>query len=127
MKNLFLIVTFTFSFATFAQSESFVGNYTRIPNLADGTKMKWTLSLNADGTFLYNFYRDIAGKMNPAENFMAKVLGKQKSMLFTFLPTKKQIWMTYTQRISLTKKQGLIVNRPEINQLNHYGLKCHRF
>uniref|UniRef100_UPI0040484997 hypothetical protein n=1 Tax=Mariniflexile sp. TaxID=1979402 RepID=UPI0040484997 len=89
MKNLFLIVTFTFSFATFAQSESFVGNYTRIPNLADGTKMKWTLSLNADGTFLYNFYRDIAGKMNPAENFYGKGSWKAEKYVVYFFANKE--------------------------------------
>jgi hypothetical protein len=40
----------------FAQS----GVYVKEPINIDGTKIKWTLTLDEDGTFLYHFFRDIS-------------------------------------------------------------------
>lgn len=35
-------------------------------------KTKWTLTLHQDGTFLYHFFRDLEGALNPEENFYGK-------------------------------------------------------
>ena len=43
--------------------------YIRDLQYTDGDKMKWTLSLNEDGTFLYRFFRDLAGEGNSEENY----------------------------------------------------------
>jgi hypothetical protein len=61
------------------------GIYTRgNPNSTDGTIIKWTLSLNQDGTFLYHFLRDIVGEMNPEENFYGKGTWKVEGKIISF-------------------------------------------
>lgn len=70
MKYYIIIVLLTFNFGVVAQS----GIYTKEPDNKDGTKIKWTLSLNEDGTFSYHFYRDISAisKLNSEENYYGK-------------------------------------------------------
>lgn len=85
MKYIVLILVFCFSLSVFAQS----GVYTREPKHTDGTKMKWTLTLNDDGTFLYHFYRNIEGVGNPEENFYGKGTWKSENNVI-FLTTNKE-------------------------------------
>jgi hypothetical protein len=82
MKHIFLALFFCFNLNLFSQ----VGTYTsRKPHLgADGTIIKWTLSLNQDGTFLYHFLRDIVGEMNPEENFYGKGIWNVEGKIVTF-------------------------------------------
>lgn len=70
MKHLYLVLFFCFNLNIFAQ----VGVYLRgrYSNAVDGTIIKWTLSLNTDGTFLYHFLRDISREANPEENLYGK-------------------------------------------------------
>lgn len=68
MKYLILISFFFLNLSVFGQS----GVYGKEPKLTDGNKIKWTLSINQDGTFLYHFFRDLAGELNPEENFYGK-------------------------------------------------------
>ncbi len=70
MKKLFLLITFTFSITLFGQS----GVYVNEPKHSDGTKIKWTLTLEEDGTFLYHFLRDLSAvsKANSEENYYGK-------------------------------------------------------
>lgn len=70
MKYLYLVLFFIFNLSLLAQAGVYVIDHTN--DSLDGTKIKWTLTLNDDGTFLYNFYRDIAGERNPEENFYGK-------------------------------------------------------
>lgn len=70
MKLLFFIFGFFICGHAFAQS----GVYVKEPKLSDGTKVKWTLTLDEDGTFLYHFFRDISAvsKLNTEENYYGK-------------------------------------------------------
>lgn len=71
MKNhLIFVALLIYHFNVFAQS----GVYIKEPNSNDGTKLKWTLSLLDDGTFLYHFFRDISAisKSNGEENYYGK-------------------------------------------------------
>jgi len=70
MKQLFFIVGVFICSNLFAQS----GVYVNEPKNFDGTKVKWTLTLNEDGTFLYHFLRDISAisKVNTEENYYGK-------------------------------------------------------
>jgi len=70
LKQLFFIVGFSMCAQVLAQS----GVYVNEPKNFDGTKVKWTLTLNEDGTFLYHFLRDISAisKVNTEENYYGK-------------------------------------------------------
>ncbi len=70
MKLGILILFLLFSINLFAQS----GVYVKEPINNDGTKIKWTLALNSDGTFLYHFLRDLSAvsKVNTEENYYGK-------------------------------------------------------
>ncbi len=67
---MFFILGFFICINMFAQS----GVYVKEPINNDGTKIKWTLSLHPDGTFLYHFLRDLSAisKPNKEENFYGK-------------------------------------------------------
>jgi len=64
------IVGFSMCAQVLAQS----GVYVNKPNNSDGAIIKWTLTLNEDGTFLYHFLRDISAisKVNTEENYYGK-------------------------------------------------------
>ncbi len=70
MKQSLIILVFFISVNMIAQS----GIYVYEPNNIDGTKIKWTLTLKDDGTFLYHFLRDLSAisKPNTEENYYAK-------------------------------------------------------
>ncbi len=100
MKYLLIIVLSAFSLNLFGQS----GTYVREPNLVDGTKIKWTLTLNPDGTFLYNFFRDVVGELNPEENFYGKGTWKSENKTILFFADKnKDIDETYTKNFNNSK------------------------
>lgn len=70
MKNIFIFGLLLINLDLFSQS----GVYVREPVTNDSTKVKWTLSLDDDGTYLYHFYRDISAisKLNTEENYYGK-------------------------------------------------------
>lgn len=70
MKQVLILVFLVCNIKMFAQA----GVYVNEPLLNDGTKIKWTLSLNTDGTFLYHFLRDLSAisKPNIEENYYGK-------------------------------------------------------
>ncbi|MFD0990631.1 hypothetical protein ACFQ1R_11025 [Mariniflexile jejuense] len=88
MKTLFFSVCFFICIKVSAQSGVYVLDYTQN---ADGTKIKWTLSLNQDGTFLYHFLRDLSAvsKANTEENFYGKGIWTVDKNLI-FLTTNKE-------------------------------------
>lgn len=57
-------------YSVWAQS----GVYVYEPKHTDGTKLKWTLNLEEDGTFIYHFLRDLSvvSKANTEENIYGK-------------------------------------------------------
>ena len=83
IKNKYIITIIIFLCVilnTLAQS----GMYSREPKSVDGTEIKWTLSLNIDGTFLYHFFRDISGEANPEEYFYGKGTWESEGQLIYF-------------------------------------------
>ena len=82
IKAVLIILLLVFTIKGFAQS----GIYTRGTTTpkADGTIIKWTVSLNQNGTFLYHFLRDIVGEMNPEENFYGKGTWKAVGKIVSF-------------------------------------------
>ena len=70
MKQLFFIVGFFICSSVFSQS----GIYVYEPKNSEGTIIKWTLTLNEDGTFLYHFLRDLSAisKLSTEENYYGK-------------------------------------------------------
>ena len=85
MKYIVLILVFCFSLSVFAQA----GVYIRECKNTDGTKMKWTLTLNDDGVFLYHFYHNIEGVGNPEENFYGKGTWKAENNVISLTTNKE--------------------------------------
>jgi hypothetical protein len=111
MKNIVLLFFLIFStFYSFGQSEIYAGDYTRKPELTDGNNLKWTLTLNTDGTFLYNFYRNIEGAGNPEENFYGKGTWKAKKNLIFFY-TDKETDFDETYTIDFTNSKAKYITK----------------
>lgn len=70
LKQLFFVFCFFICSSVFSQS----GIYVYEPKNSEGTIIKWTLTLNEDGTFLYHFLRDLSSisKPNIEENYYGK-------------------------------------------------------
>jgi hypothetical protein len=82
------------------------GIYVNEPKNTDGTIVKWTITLNVDGTFLYHFLRDLSAisKPNKEENFYGKgtwVL-EGKSVIF-FSSESDKIDETYSVNLNNSK------------------------
>lgn len=85
LKIIFGLWVLIFSLDLFCQS----GTYIRASCLIDDNKIKWTLSLNEDGTFLYRFYRDLAGERNPEENYYGKETWEKVEKIIIFSSKKR--------------------------------------
>jgi len=87
MKKIILILLVLFQGFAFSQS----GIYTMGNPSSDGTIVKWTLTLNPDGTFLYHFLRDLSAtsKYSTEENFYGKgtwkLAANGQKLLFDFV------------------------------------------
>jgi hypothetical protein len=90
MKQLFLVFLLLTCCHVFSQAGVYVIDHTN--DRIDGTKTKWTLTLNEDGTFLYHFLRDISAvsKANKEENYYAKGTWKLEGKIVTLFSEEKQ-------------------------------------
>ena len=70
MKCHLIVVLLSLNLSVVAQS----GIYVKELVTTDEIKIKWTLALHEDGTFLYHFLRDLSAisKANTEENFYGK-------------------------------------------------------
>ncbi|HKK11730.1 MAG TPA: hypothetical protein VJ945_02790 [Flavobacteriaceae bacterium] len=99
MKNVFIIVFLLFNLNLSAQS----GDYVRKVETKKGEILEWTLSLHPDGTFLYNFYRNL-GKPYPEENFYGKGTWKSnQSLVFFFTDKERDIDEQYELNLNNSK------------------------
>jgi len=91
MKQLFFMVVVFMCTSLFAQSGVYVIDNNDKRADGDGTIMKWTLTLNEDGTFLYHFLRDLSAisKPNREENFYGKGTWKTEKNLVFFSSDKE--------------------------------------
>jgi hypothetical protein len=82
MKKIILILLVLFQGFAFSQS----GTYTMGNPSSNGTIVKWTLTLNPDGTFLYHFLRDLSAtsKYSTEENFYGKGTWKLNKKIIEF-------------------------------------------
>ena len=85
MKQLFFVLGVFICSNLFAQYGVYEIDHTN--NRSDGTKVKWTLTLNDDATFLYNFYRKVKGAAE--ENFYGKGTWKTEKNLVFFSSDKE--------------------------------------
>ena len=87
MKNILIIGFLIFNLTLSAQQEIHDGIYGRRTESNIETVMEWTLTLNTNGTFLYNFYRDLGSK-NPEENLYGKGTWKAENNVVLFFADK---------------------------------------
>lgn len=102
IKNKFIITIIIFLCVilnTLAQS----GTYIREPKSVDSTKIKWALSLNIDGTFLYHFFRDISGEANSEENFYGKGTWESTGQLIYFYSESSSLSDEFTINLNNSK------------------------
>lgn len=90
MKRLFTALLVIFNFALFAQSNSFVGDYTRILSEEGNHKIEYKLTLNPDGTFVFHSYSNLKGAVPPEVNKFGKGKWSSKDNLITFSSDKKE-------------------------------------
>ena len=108
IKLLFFIIGFIVSTKVFAQS----GVYALEPKNSDGTIIKWTLTLNDDGTFSYNFLRDLSAisKPNKKENFYGKGTWKAEKNL-VFLSSNKETDFNERYTIDLNNSKARYITK----------------
>ena len=81
------------------------GVYVNEPKNYDGTKIKWTLTLNEDGTFIYHFLRDLSAisKPNKEENFYGKGTWILEGKIVTLLSENEDLNEHYTVNLNNSK------------------------
>ncbi len=101
MKKLFFVLLFFICGNMIAQS----GVYVNEPKNSDGTKIKWTLTLNEDGTFIYHFLRDLSAisKPNKEENFYGKGTWVLEGKIVTLLSKNEDLNEHYTVNLNNSK------------------------
>ena len=108
MKQFFFIMCFFVYSHVFTQAGIYVIDHTH--DISDGTKLKWTLTLNSDKTFLYHFYRDIVGEINLEENFYGKGTWKSEGNI-VFFYTDKKIDMDEKYKINFTNSKARYITK----------------
>jgi len=90
MKHIITTLFLIWNFILFAQSNQFVGDYTR--SLGEGGKhiIEYKLTLNQDGTFLFHSYSKIQGGIPPEVNKYGKGKWSAKDNIITFSADKKE-------------------------------------
>ena len=111
MKRLLVVLVIFVSSNIFAQSGVYVIDHTN--DNIDGTKTKWTLSLEEDGTFLYHFLRDLSAvsKANTEENFYGKGTWKaEKNLIFFY--SDKETDLDEKHKINFTGSKARYITPP---------------
>lgn len=88
MKQLFF---YFFIICSNIHAQSGVYSIDHANNVKDGTKIKWTLTLNENGRFSYHFLRDLSSvsKANSEENFYGKGTWKAEKNVVYFRTDKE--------------------------------------
>jgi len=110
MKQLFFILVAFICNSVFEQAGVYVidNNYKRKD--IDETIMKWTLTLNEEGTFIYHFIRDLSAisKPNMEENFYGKGTWKaEKNLIFFYSDKEKDLNEKYIYDFTNTKARWI--------------------
>ncbi|MFT4832383.1 MAG: hypothetical protein ACI815_002036 [Psychroserpens sp.] len=101
MKLILLALFLVGYLSLSAQTESHAGTYGISPENETGHVLKWTLSLKADGTFLYNFYPKLNCDICSEENFYGKGTWKAE---------KSVIYFTTNEKVDLDEKHTMNFN-----------------
>ncbi|ALM09046.1 hypothetical protein SB49_15545 [Sediminicola sp. YIK13] len=121
MKNLLLSLFLVSYLSLSAQTESYAGTYGISPENETGHVLKWTLSLKADGTFLYNFYRKLNCNSCTQENFYGKGTWKAEKNLISFSTDEKDdIDDVHTMNFNNTKAR---INRKSPRDISNRTTK----
>lgn len=86
ITSFLLILTLTLS----AQSNQFVGEYSRSLSEKEKHTIEYKLTLNPDGTFLFHSYSKIQGGNSAEDNKYGKGKWSAKENLITFSSNKKE-------------------------------------
>ncbi|GAA4802999.1 hypothetical protein [Litoribaculum gwangyangense] len=110
MIKLFFIFWALIPGYVWAQSGVYVIDHTH--DSIDGTKTKWTLILNDDGTFSYHFLRDISSisKANIEENFYGKGTWKAENNIVYF-HTNKETDLDEKYNIDFTNSKARYITK----------------
>jgi hypothetical protein len=89
-KLIITLLLFISNLSLFAQSNMFVGDYTRSLGEEGKHIVAYKLTLNQNGTFLFHSYSKIKGGVPPEVNQYGKGKWSVKNNLITFLSNKKE-------------------------------------
>ncbi|MBS7255980.1 copper resistance protein NlpE N-terminal domain-containing protein [Flavobacterium branchiicola] len=90
MKLVITTLLFITNLTLFAQSNQFAGNYTRSVTEEEHNTIKYQLTLNEDGTFVFHSYTKLQGATPPEVNKYGKGKWSAKDNLITFSANKKE-------------------------------------
>jgi hypothetical protein len=90
MKLLITTLLLIFNLTLFAQSNNFVGDYTRSLGEEGKHIIEYKLTLNQDGTFVFHSYTKMQGGTPPEVKKYGKGKWSAKDNLITFTSDKKE-------------------------------------
>ncbi|WP_163397700.1 copper resistance protein NlpE N-terminal domain-containing protein [Flavobacterium fluviatile] len=90
MKLIIFSLLFITGLNSFAQSKDFSGEYTRSLGEEGKHLIEYKLTLNADGTFVFHYYKKIQGGTPPETNKYGKGKWNSKDNLITFTSNKNE-------------------------------------
>ncbi|WP_394773535.1 hypothetical protein [Flavobacterium sp.] len=90
MKLIIKLIILIFNLTLSAQSDNFVGEYSRSLGEEGKHIIEYKLTLNQDGTFLFHSYTKIQGGTPPEVNIYGKGKWMAKENLITFSANKKE-------------------------------------
>jgi hypothetical protein len=89
MKTIVTILFLISTFSAFSQSDEVVGDYALKFEKEGNHLFEYKLSLNADGTFFFQYYSKIENRIPPEVNNFAKGTWIVENKLITFFSDKK--------------------------------------
>lgn len=90
MKLIIKLIILIFNLTLSAQSDNFVGDYSRSLGEEGKHIIEYKLTLNQDGTFLFHSYTKIQNGIPPEVNTYGKGKWTAKDNLITFSANKKE-------------------------------------
>lgn len=121
MKYLLLFICCIGNLSLNAQTNSYAGTYGLSPTNVSKATVKWTLSLNPDGTFLYHFYRNINCAICTDENFFGKGTWIAEKNIISFTSDEKvDIDETHTMNFKNTKAR---INRKSPRDISNKNMR----
>lgn len=117
MKNALLLIALVFTTLTTAQNTNYIGNYEKKTKADDKLLLEYELSIKADSTFTFHFFRNNGQFISVDENSYAKGTWKVIKNIIYFY-TDKETELDEKHQLNFTNSSG---------RMDHKDKKLFRF